>query len=72
MNRSFFLNIFIYLFIIKLWHVLICILDGMLTVFDVESMEIIQQLQASKGCVSYSIVETNNLLVLIGKKKLGS
>ena len=50
---------------------LICILDGMLTVFDVESMEIIQQLQASKGCVSYSIIETNNLLILVGKKKLG-
>ena len=47
-----------------------CILDGMVTVFNLDSMALIQQLAGTKGCTVYSTNEQMNLLLAAGKKKI--
>lgn len=49
---------------------LICIIDGMITVFNLDTLEIFQQLAGSKGCTLYSTNEDTNLLLAAGKRKI--
>ena len=45
-------------------------MDGVVTVFDLDSMSMIQQLAVTKGCNSFSINEQTSLLVAAGKRKV--
>ena len=42
----------------------------MITVFNLDSLEIFQQLAGSRGCTLYSTNEDTNLLLAAGKKKI--
>lgn len=52
------------------WRVLIGIIDGIITVYDINTLQVLCQLPETKGCTMFSISERNALLAVLNKKKL--
>ena len=55
---------------IDTWRVLIGIIDGIITVYDINTLQVLCQLPETKGCTMFSISERNTLLAVLNKKKL--
>ena len=56
--------------IIDSWRVLIGIIDGIITVYDINTLQVLCQLIETKGCTMFSVSERNSLLAVLNKKKL--
>jgi len=52
------------------WGILIGIVDGMITAFDINAFQVKSQLADTKGCHCFSINERNFSIVVANKKKI--
>lgn len=56
--------------VIQNWRIVMSIVDGMVTTFDINSCQPISQLTDTKGCTLYTVHETSSLLFVALKRKL--
>eukprot|EP01041_Mallomonas_annulata_P002439 gene2439-4730_t len=52
------------------WFVLVGIMDGCITVYDLTTYRLVCQLQETKGCRSFSYNEQENILCVIQSRKI--
>ena len=52
------------------WGVLLGIIDGIITVYDVNTCQCVAQLLDTKGCTMYSVHESSTMLVVGNKRKI--
>jgi hypothetical protein len=55
---------------VDIWRVLIGIIDGIIAVYDINTLQVLCQLPETKGCTMFSVSERNSLLAVLNKKKL--
>lgn len=56
--------------VIDSWHVLICIIDHIVTIYDVHSHAMVASITESKGCSTFTVHESSSTIAIANKAKL--
>ena len=56
--------------VVESWHVLICIIDHIVTIYDLQTHAMIASITDSKGCSMFTVQESTSTIAIVHKSKL--